>query len=155
MRISPSSALRIACVSTPRTTFPFSTSPRNCANNQANNFVVGPALQCGHPSSSKRIGKFGKNKSTRDSFGTDPVFKSNHHPNKWCTKTVGTKIQPGASPESSVERPASRAEAGPLAERVSDVFSESRASSLVEGLENAAQLGLSKRCPALSIRAFS
>jgi len=39
--------------------------------------------------------------------------------------------------------------AGPLAEREGDVFSQSRASSLVKGFENAAQLGLPKHRPAL------
>jgi hypothetical protein len=38
--------------------------------------------------------------------------------------------------------------AGPIAERGSDVFSESRASSLVKGFENAAPAWLAKRSPA-------
>jgi hypothetical protein len=42
----------------------------------------------------------------------------------------------------------SEPEAGSPAQRVSDVFSESRASWLAEGFENAAPLGLSKHGPA-------
>jgi hypothetical protein len=46
------------------------------------------------------------------------------------------------------QSPESREEAGPIAERMSDVLSESRASSLVKGLKNPAQLGLPKQDPA-------
>jgi hypothetical protein len=42
-------------------------------------------------------------------------------------------------------------EAGPLASRVSDMFSKARESSLVEGFENAAPLGLSKHVAAFRL----
>ena len=46
-------------------------------------------------------------------------------------------------------------EAGILAERVGDVFSEFRASSLVEGFENPAPAWLDKRSPASAFPVLS